>query len=71
MTTRTRASARATTSLSSGRQQGQPGTTIQIFPADDHFFFPGSGPSGPRGTMAPGQHMDPEVIDEIVAWLAP
>ena len=43
--------------------------TIRILPADDHFLFPGSGPSGPRGTMAPGQHMDPDVIDEIAGWL--
>ena len=47
----------------------QPGTTIRILPADDHFFFPGSGPSGPQGTMAPGQHVDPDVIDEIAGWL--
>ena len=48
---------------------GQPGTTVRIFAADDHFFFPGTGPSGPQGSMAPGQHVDPEVIDEIVGWL--
>src|SRR6478735_3666801 len=35
---------------------GHPGTSVRIFPADDHFFFEGSGPSGPQGTMAAGQH---------------
>ena len=48
---------------------GQPSTTIRIFPADDHFFFPGSGPSGPQGSMAAAQHVDPAVIDEIAGWL--
>ena len=46
--------------------ESKPGTTIRIFPPDDHFFFPGSGPSGPQGSMAAGQHVDPAVIDEIV-----
>jgi len=49
---------------------GHPGTSVRIFPADDHFFFPGSGPSSPQGTMAAGQHVDPAVIAAIADWLA-
>ncbi len=48
--------------------ESKPGTTIRVFPPDDHFFFPGTGPSGPQGSMAAGQHVDPAVIDEIVGW---
>ncbi len=43
--------------------------TINVLEADDHFFFPGSGPS----TMSDyntAQHVDPAVIDNITTWLS-
>jgi dienelactone hydrolase len=43
---------------------------IRVYDADDHLFFPGSGPSTPAGYEAP-QHVDPAVIADIAEWLAP
>jgi uncharacterized protein len=48
---------------------GRPGVTISVHPADNHFFFPGSGPSSPAELAAP-QHLDPEVVAAVAAWLA-
>ncbi|HEY2285877.1 MAG TPA: hypothetical protein VGH88_09060, partial [Streptosporangiaceae bacterium] len=36
----------------------RPQVTIRVYPADDHLFFPGSGPSSPAG-YEPAQHVDP------------
>ncbi len=47
---------------------GRPDVTIEVFAADDHLFFPGSGPSTPAG-YEPAQHVDPEVVRSIAAWL--
>ncbi|MER7827968.1 dienelactone hydrolase family protein [Streptomyces sp. NPDC096097] len=47
---------------------GCPDVTIQIHEADDHLFFPGTGPSTPAGYMAP-QHVDAAVITDVAAWL--
>ncbi|MFI7002057.1 alpha/beta hydrolase family protein [Nocardia sp. NPDC050175] len=47
---------------------GKPGVTIKVFAADDHMFFPGSGPSVPADYQLP-QHVDPEVIAAIAEWL--
>ncbi len=33
--------------------ESKPDTTIRIFPPDDHFFFPGSGPRVRRGRWRP------------------
>ncbi len=43
--------------------------TIHVYPADNHMFFPGSGPSAPAEYEAV-QHLDPEVVADINAWLA-
>jgi uncharacterized protein len=43
---------------------------IRVYDADDHLFFPGSGPSTPVGYEAP-QHVDPAVVTDIAEWLAP
>ncbi|MGW1819513.1 hypothetical protein ACWCQM_38925 [Streptomyces sp. NPDC002125] len=48
---------------------GHPNVTIRIHEADDHLFFPGSGPSTPAGYMAPQQHVDAAVVADIAAWL--
>jgi dienelactone hydrolase len=42
--------------------------SIRVYPADDHLFFPGSGPSSPAGYDAP-QHVDPAVVEDIANWL--
>jgi dienelactone hydrolase len=48
---------------------GRPGVTIRVFAADNHLFFPGSGPSSPA-EYEPAQHVDPEVVTAIAGWLA-
>ena len=47
---------------------GRPGVKIRVFPADNHFFFPGTGPSSPA-ELEPAQHVDEAVIEEIAGWL--
>jgi uncharacterized protein len=41
---------------------------FRVYPADNHFFSAGSGRSTPAESE-PAQHMDPEVISEIAAWI--
>jgi uncharacterized protein len=48
---------------------GRPGVTIRVYQADNHLFFPGSGPSSPA-EYEPAQHVDPDVVAGIAAWLA-
>lgn len=43
---------------------------IRVYDADDHLFFPGSGPSTPAG-YEPPQHVDPAVVTDIAEWLTP
>ncbi|HWD83523.1 MAG TPA: alpha/beta fold hydrolase [Kribbella sp.] len=50
-------------------REGLPDATIKVLAADNHYFFAGTGPS----TMADystAQHVDPEAIAVITAWLA-
>ena len=47
---------------------GRKDVTIRVYDADNHLFFPGSGPSSPA-EYEPAQHMDPEVIADAAAWL--
>lgn len=42
--------------------------TFRAYPADNHFFFAGSGPSEPA-ELEPAQHFDREAITDIAAWL--
>jgi uncharacterized protein len=46
----------------------QPGVTIRVYPADNHFFFPGAGASSPA-ELATAQHVDADVIADIRDWL--
>ena len=46
-----------------------PGVTIRVYPADNHFFFPGSGPSSPA-ELAAAQHFDPDVVADVHDWLS-
>ncbi|MGW0250998.1 alpha/beta hydrolase family protein [Nocardia goodfellowii] len=55
----------------SGWQAGlatRPEVTIRIYDADDHMFFPGSGPALPADYTRP-QHVDPELIADLAAWV--
>ena len=47
---------------------GRPDVTFRVYEADNHLFFPGSGPSSPA-EYEPAQHVDPEVVAGIAAWL--
>jgi hypothetical protein len=46
----------------------RPGVTIRVYPPDNHFFFPGTGPSSPA-EIEPAQHVDPAVVADIASWL--
>jgi dienelactone hydrolase len=46
----------------------RPDVTIRVYDADNHLFFPGTGKSLPA-EYEPAQHVDPEVIADIAAWL--
>ncbi len=43
--------------------------TIRTYPADNHMFFPGVGPSTPAD-YEPPQHVDAAVIADIADWLS-
>ena len=47
---------------------GRPDVTVRIYPADNHFFFTGHGPSAPAESE-PVQHVDPMVISDMADWL--
>ncbi len=47
----------------------RPTVTIRTYPADNHFFFPGTGPSSPAELAAP-QHLDPQLVTDINDWIA-
>jgi hypothetical protein len=48
---------------------GQPRVDIHVYPADNHFFFPGTGASSPAELAAP-QHLDHQVVADIAEWMA-
>jgi uncharacterized protein len=47
---------------------GRPDVTVRVYPADNHLFFPGSGPSSPA-EYEPAQHMDPAAVADVASWL--
>nr|BFE59875.1 alpha/beta hydrolase [Dactylosporangium thailandense] len=47
---------------------GRPDVTVRVYDADNHFFFPGEGPSTPA-EYEPVQHLDPAVVADIAAWV--
>jgi dienelactone hydrolase len=47
---------------------GRAGVTIEVFDADNHLFFTGTGPSSPA-EYEPAQHMDAAVVARIAAWI--
>jgi dienelactone hydrolase len=46
---------------------GRPTATFKSYPALNHFFFPGTGPSLPAEYMTPA-HVDRAVIADVAAW---
>jgi len=42
--------------------------TVRVYPADNHFFFPGTGPSSPA-ELPSAHHLDPEVVADVTDWL--
>ncbi|WP_410662456.1 alpha/beta fold hydrolase [Amycolatopsis sp. lyj-84] len=46
----------------------RPDVTIHVHAADDHLFFPGTGPSTPADYEKP-DHVDRAVVDDIADWL--
>jgi uncharacterized protein len=44
--------------------------TIGVYDADNHLFFPGTGPSTPA-EYERAQHVDPAVVADIAGWLTP
>jgi dienelactone hydrolase len=48
--------------------RAHPNVTVRTYPADNHFFLPGSGPSNPAELAAP-QHVDPQLVSEINDWI--
>ncbi len=49
---------------------GRTDVTSKVYPALDHLLFPGSGPSTPAEYAVPGQHVDPQLIADLAAWIA-
>jgi len=47
---------------------GRADVSIRVYDADDHLFFPGTGPSTPAG-YEPRQHVDASVIADIADWI--
>jgi len=47
---------------------GRRDVTVRVYPADNHFFFPGEGASVP-GESEPAQHVDPVVISDMADWM--
>jgi pimeloyl-ACP methyl ester carboxylesterase len=46
-----------------------PGATFRVYPALDHLFAPGEGPSSPAEYERP-RHVDAQVVEDIAAWLS-
>ena len=49
-------------------REALPTATIKILEADNHLFFPGTGPSTLADYQA-AQHVDPEALTTILDWL--
>ncbi len=48
--------------------EGRPGVRLRAFPALNHLFIAGQGPSGPQEYLNPG-FVAGEVIEEIAHWI--
>lgn len=47
---------------------GRAGVEIRVYPADNHLFFSGEGPSAP-GEYEPAQHVDGAVVADVARWV--
>lgn len=48
---------------------GHSNATLKLYPSLDHPLFSGTGPSKPEEYVVPGQHVSPEIISDLAAWL--
>lgn len=48
---------------------GHPNATLKLYPSLDHPLFSGTRPSKPEEYVVPGQHVAPEVITDLAAWI--
>lgn len=46
----------------------RPDVDFRVYPADDHLFFPGTGPATPASYRA-ARHVDPALVADLAAWL--
>jgi dienelactone hydrolase len=49
---------------------GRADATVRTYPALDHLFIAGSGPSTPEDYMRGAGHVDARVIDDVARWIA-
>ena len=48
---------------------GHPNATLKLYPSLDHLLFFGAGPSKPEEYLVPGQHVFPEIVSDLAAWI--
>lgn len=50
--------------------KGMTNATLKSYPALDHVLAPGTGKSLETDYRKPGQHVAPEVIDDVAQWVS-
>lgn len=48
---------------------GHANATLKLYPSLNHLLIPGTGPSKPEEYFVAGQHVSPEIISDLAAWL--
>jgi uncharacterized protein len=48
---------------------GHSNSTLKLYPALNHLLIAGTGPSKPEEYFVAGQHVSPEIISDLAAWL--
>ncbi|HKF52123.1 MAG TPA: alpha/beta fold hydrolase [Candidatus Acidoferrales bacterium] len=48
---------------------GHSNATLRLYPALNHILIPGTGPSKPEEYFVAGQHVSPEIVSDVAAWL--
>lgn len=48
---------------------GHSNATLKLYPDLNHLLISGTGPSKPDEYFAPGQHVSPQVITDLAAWI--
>jgi uncharacterized protein len=48
---------------------GHANATLKPYPSLNHLLIPGAGPSKPEEYFVAGQHVSPEIINDLAAWL--